>query len=90
MFAKKALGASPGRPGRQVDPSNKSKMRADAPSWALVNFLSWQVVDLSGNPKCPLPKQPLEKVSERPGKVGREFRQQTGVSTVETNVFAVW
>lgn len=89
MFAKKALGASPGRPERQVDPSNNSKMRADAPSWALVNFLSQQVLGLSENPKCPLPKEPLEKVSERPGEVGREFRQQTGVSTVETNVFAV-
>jgi len=83
MFAKKALGASPGRLERNVDLSKNKKMRADAPSWVLVNLLSWQALDLSENPK-----HPLEKVSERLGKVGKEFRQQTGVSTVETNAFS--
>lgn len=48
------------------------------------NFLKQQVLDGSENPKCP-----LEKVSERAGKMEKAFRQQSGVLTGETNVFAV-
>lgn len=51
----------------------------------LFNFFKQQVLDGSENPKCP-----LEKVSERPEKMEKEFRQQSGVQTTgETNVFAV-
>lgn len=60
---KRALGASPDRPERQVDPSKNRKTRTDAPRWAPFSFLSQQVLDLSKNPK-----HSLEKVSERPGK----------------------
>lgn len=56
------------------------KTGADAPRWV---FLKQQVLDGSENPK-----RPLEKVSERPEEM-EEFRQQSGVLTGETNVFAV-
>lgn len=57
------------------------KTGADAPRWV---FLKQQVLDGIENPKCP-----LEKVSERPEEMEKEFRQQSGVLTGETNVFAV-
>ncbi|RMC07662.1 hypothetical protein DUI87_17139 [Hirundo rustica rustica] len=47
-------------------------------------FPGHQVLDGSENLKCP-----LEKVSERPEKMEKEFRQQSGVLTGETNVFGV-
>lgn len=84
MFAKLALSVLPARPEWPVDLSKNRKTWADAPRWVLFNFLKQQVLDGSENPKCP-----LEKVSERLEKVEKEFRQQSGVLTGETNVFAV-
>lgn len=51
VLARKALGATAGRPERQADPSKNRKIRADAASWALVHLLKQQGLDLSENPK---------------------------------------